>query len=202
MVSRRPKNRRNTKGSRAARADDDDGFKDFLNPSEMDRLLEAAKDGRNGERDHLLFLMMYRHGLRVSEAIALRQEQVNLRKAKLWVRRLGNGLSGEHPIADDELRAIERYLARREDQLLLPWLFISERNQPLSRKSVFSLVGRVAARAGLSGVHPHTLRHSCGYYLASQGTDPSTMRKYLGHRNWRHNRLYRHAAAASQGLRK
>ena len=82
--------------------------------------------------------MMYRHGLRVSEAIALRRADVNVQQARLWVRRLKNGLSVEHPIAGDELRAIKRYLATREDRL--PWLFVSERGQQLERPSVFYLV--------------------------------------------------------------
>jgi len=76
----------------------------------------------------------YRHGLRVSEAITLRRDEVNLKEARIWVKRLKNGLSVEQPITGDELRAIRRWLGTRRDHL--PWLFLSERRQPLTRQSV------------------------------------------------------------------
>jgi hypothetical protein len=79
-------------------------------------------------------LMMYRHGLRVSEAVRLRREDVNLDQARLWVERAKNGLSVEHPIPGDELRAIKRYLSGRTDRL--PWLFISERGTQLTERAV------------------------------------------------------------------
>jgi type 1 fimbriae regulatory protein FimB len=162
--------------------------KDFLAESEVERLLDGVKQGRHGVRDHVLLMMMYRHGLRVTEAITMRREDVDLSHARVWVERLKNSLSVEHPIAGDELRAIKRYLATRTDRL--PWLFVSERGQPLTRQAVNYLIREAAERAGLKNVHPHTLRHSCGFYLADRGTDLRTMQDYLGHRDPRHTVHY------------
>jgi type 1 fimbriae regulatory protein FimB len=145
------------------------GRKNFLDPTEIKTFLNAAKAGRQGTRDYLLFLMMYRHGLRCSEAIDLRRDDVSFDRATLWVRRLKGSNSGMHPIEGDELRAIRRYLATRNDAL--PWLFVSERGGRLTRFAVNYLVERTAKAAGLPDVHPHCLRHSCGYALADKGID-------------------------------
>jgi hypothetical protein len=98
------------------------------------------------------------------------------------------GLASSIDCVHDELRAIKRYLATRTDRL--PWLFLSERGQPLTRSSVHYLVRVAGERAGLQGVHPHMLRHSCGYYLADKGTDLRTMQDYLGHGDPRHTVHY------------
>jgi integrase len=91
-----------------------------------------------------LFLMMYRHGLRCSEAVDLRIDDVSFDRATLWVRRLKGSNSGMHPVEGDELRAIRRYLGLRKDNL--PWLFLSERQGRLTRFAINYLVDRTASR--------------------------------------------------------
>jgi integrase len=192
MNSKSPPKGRNVKSGSVVATDAHERRRDFLNETEIANLLEASKRGRHGSRDHLLVLMMYRHGLRVSEAIGLRRDDINLDQARLWVRRLKNGLAVEQPIPGDELRAIKRYLATRRDRL--PWLFVSERRQPLTRQSVNYLIATAAKRAGLPPVHPHMLRHSCGFALANRGYDLRLIQDYLGHRDPRHTVHYTRVA--------
>ena len=85
-------------------ADVHERSKDFLDPSEVERLLEAAKGGRHGARDHALLLIMYRHGLRVSEAVGLKLDHVNLKEARIWVKRVKGSLaSSRSPATSSEL---------------------------------------------------------------------------------------------------
>jgi integrase len=195
-MARRSAGRRNVKSGladgHAEAADLHERHKDFLTAGELGRLLDAAKAGRHGVRDRLLILMMYRHGLRVSEAVAIRRNEADLVASRLWVHRLKNGLSVEHPMAGDELRAVKRYLATRNDQL--PWLFVSERGAQMTRQAINHLLAQASARAALPPVNPHMLRHSCGFALANRGYDLRLIQDYLGHRDPKHTVRYTRTA--------
>jgi type 1 fimbriae regulatory protein FimB len=106
---------------------------------------------------------------------------LDLPKARIWISRLGNGNSGSQPLAEEELEAIAAYLAIRRDRL--PWLFLSERGQPLTRQAVNYLIASAAGRAGIEGVHPHMLRHTCGFAAAEDGHSRKFIKYQLGHRN-------------------
>ena len=185
--------RQNAKSEDVRLTDGHERARNFPSDEEMDGLLAAAKKGRHGVRDYLILLMIFRHGLRVSEAVRMRRQDLNLGRARAWSQRLKNGLSVEHSIAGDELRAIKRYLHTRHDAL--PWLFVSERGQPMARQSVNYLIRAAGRRAGLGALHPHLLRHSCGFFLANRGYDLRLIQDYLGHRDPKHTVHYTRVAS-------
>ena len=167
--------------------------------AEVEKLLAATKGTRHAARDYCLLLLMFRHGLRVSEACGLRLSQVDTESRVLHVARLKDGLSTTHPLRRDELRAIKAWLAdRARMQPETDAFFISERRGPLSRKTAWLMIRDYGRLAGLPvEAHPHMLRHACGFALADQGADTRLIQDYLGHRNIQHTvQVYRHQPGA------
>jgi type 1 fimbriae regulatory protein FimE len=163
--------------------------REYLTPGEVSRLLAAAgKLGRHGHRDETLLLLAYRHGLRVSELAALRWDQVDLKAGLLHVSRLKNGIPSVHPLRGPELRALRRLQREYE---VGAYVFVTERGGPMTPDGVRKVIQRAGEEAGLGfPIHPHMLRHSCGYKLANDGHDTRAIQHYLGHKNIQHTVRY------------
>lgn len=159
---------------------------------EVDRLLAATSGARNEARDKCLLLLMFRHGLRVSEACGLKLSQVDIESRVLHVARLKSGLSTTHPLRADEIRAIKAWLTvRKKMKPEADAFFISERRAPLSRKTAWVLIRHYGEVAKLPlPAHPHMLRHACGFAMADQGADTRLIQDYLGHRHIQHTVIY------------
>jgi type 1 fimbriae regulatory protein FimB len=158
---------------------------------EVEKLIDAAKDSRNPERDRRLILLMYRHGLRVSEACRLRLDQVDTEGRLLHITRLKRGLSTTQPLRSDELRAVAAWLkVRAKMKPDCKTFFVSEQRRPLQRSTVNYALKKLSATALPLHAHPHMLRHGCGFALADQGADTRLIQDYLGHRKIEHTVKY------------
>lgn len=162
--------------------------REHLTPEEVAKIMKAAgATGRHGHRDATLLLIAYRHGLRVSEVVSLRWDQVDLKQGLLHVNRLKNGVASTHPIRGPELRALRQV----QRDYLGPYVFSTERGGPMTTATVRKLMTRAGEQAKLPfPVHPHMLRHACGYKLANEGHDTRALQHYLGHKNIQHTVRY------------
>jgi integrase len=155
--------------------------RDYLTESEVDRLIGSAKTNRWGHRDATAILIAYRHGLRSSELVTLRWDDVDLTTGRLHVRRAKGGETSVHPIGGKEIRALRRL--QRESVKSL-YVFVSERGAPLSVAGYQRMVARAGQGAKFPFlVHSHMLRHATGYKLANDGQDTRAIQAYLGHRS-------------------
>jgi site-specific recombinase XerD len=163
--------------------------REYLTKAEVERLMKAAENNRHGHRDATMILIAYRHGLRVSELTALRWDAVDFNHGRLHVNRAKNGDPSVHPIRGPELRALRRL--KREQEPASSFLFTSERGAPLTSAGFRKLIARLGITAKFDfPVHPHMLRHACGYQLANQGVDTRSLQAYLGHKNIQHTVRY------------
>jgi type 1 fimbriae regulatory protein FimB/type 1 fimbriae regulatory protein FimE len=163
--------------------------REYLTDAEINRLIVAASRNRHGHRDATMILIAYRHGLRVSELVALRWDAIDFSHGRLHVNRAKNGSPAVHPISGRELRALRQL--KREQEPVSPIIFTSERGAPFTSAGFRKMVMRLGVAAKFKfPVHPHMLRHACGYQLANQGVDTRSLQAYLGHKNIQHTVRY------------
>ena len=164
-----------------------------LTQKEVEHLLSHATTGGNPERDYCLIYMSFIHGFRVSETCLLRLSDMDIQARRLYIRRIKNGFSTNHPLLENEVRAIEAWLKVRRSNpgAKSDWLFLSRQGRPLTRQRIHQLISDLGVKAGIAvSSHPHMLRHACGFALADRGIDTRLIQDYLGHKNIRHTVRY------------
>ncbi len=162
--------------------------REYLTVGEVGRLMKAAGGNRHGHRDATMILLAFRHGLRASELCSLRWDQVELAHGRLHVSRVKNGVASVHPLTGIELRALRRLQREQEPGR---YIFMSERHAPISAVGFRRMMGRLGKAAKMPfSVHPHMLRHACGFKLANDGQDTRALQQYLGHKNIQHTVRY------------
>lgn len=157
---------------------------EVLTPDEVAAILaQCSTTSRTGIRNRALFTLLYRSGLRISEALALKPSGVDFRRHSVRILH-GKGdkatTRGFHPSADD---ALARWIDTRKGMALRNGpLFCTLQGGPLSDRYVRNLLHRLADKAGVEKrVHPHGLRHTFANELRAAGMDVVEISKLLGH---------------------
>ncbi|MBC6558996.1 tyrosine-type recombinase/integrase [Citrobacter braakii] len=171
----------------------------YLTIDEVNVLLKTISLKSKSSRDYCMVNMAFIHGLRVSELTCLKLEDYDPLSKNIYINRLKGGLSTNHPLLPAENNILLKWIEERKKfpGNNLPWLFLSHQGKRLSRQRFYQLLNRYGRLACLPiNVHPHMLRHSCGYTLAELGNDTRLIQDYLGHRNIQHTVLYTAANSA------
>jgi type 1 fimbriae regulatory protein FimB/type 1 fimbriae regulatory protein FimE len=162
--------------------------REHLTEGEVKRLMKAAGKNRYGHRDATMILIAFRHGLRPVEVCNLKWDSIDLAKARIHVNRGKNGEPSTHPLSGVEMRALRRL---KRESIESPFVFVSERGSPFTTVGYRKMIARLGEAARFSfPVHPHMLRHACGYKLANDGRDTRALQHCLGHKSIQHTVRY------------
>jgi integrase len=165
--------------------------REYLTDREVEQLVAAARkrESRHGHRDATLITTTYLHGLRASETCALRWDQIDFAQGLLHVVRRKGSKPAVHTLRGSELRALRRL--QREQTPPSPFVFTTERRTPLTTHAFRKTLTRISDAAGMPfPVHPHMLRHACGYELQRAGLPTRVIQAWMGHSDIRHTVRY------------
>lgn len=159
----------------------------FLSIEEIKRLFSVIKH----KRDKAIFLMAYRHGLRASEVGLINLDDIDFNKQRIMIHRLKGSLSGVHLLQPDESRILKSYIRDRKSES--PTLFVSNRNLPISRKTLDVQIKNYGEKAELpkDKRHFHVLKHSIATHLLDTGeAELRFVQDWLGHANIQNTVIY------------
>jgi len=172
----------------------------YLEPTEILNVLTEAK--RHGAREHCMFLLAYKHGLRASEIALLRLEDI--RNGEIDVHRLKDSLHTVQPLQShdnallDEVAVLKAWLRDRGDADGSTFVFTSRQGSALNRRQIYRLFEAIAIRSGIETGrrNPHILKHSLGSHLVRNGVDLAYVQQALGHKHISSTVRYTHITAA------
>lgn len=168
-----------------------------ISVEDVERLLDAAGYAGTGlaVRDRALLELLYATGARISEAVGLAIDDVDLADGTVLLAGKG-GKQRRVPLGSFAARAVQAYLVQSRPGLVAagkgtPIVFLNSRGGPLSRQSAWVVLRTAAERAGLAaGISPHTLRHSFATHLMEGGADVRVVQELLGHSSVTTTQIY------------
>ena len=170
----------------------------FLNKDEVDMLLAAPDvSTATGLRDRALLEVMYACGLRVSEAVDMRIQDVDLEAGILTTTGKGSK-TRRVPVGSSAVEWLKSYLAlrRKQEDIEIQNVFVTPGGKALNRQIIYKLIKDYGDRAGLPDVSPHTLRHSFATHLVQNRADIRSVQQMLGHADISTTQIYTHMTDA------
>jgi integrase/recombinase XerD len=172
---------------------------DSLTEDEINRLLDAPDIKTTlGMRDRTMLEVLYATGLRVSELVGLRLEQMNLRQGLVRITGKGNK-ERLVPLGEEAMDWLERYMVESRSDLLVgvadSIVFPSQQGRPMTRQTFWHRIKRYALESGITKhISPHTLRHAFATHLLNHGADLRVVQMLLGHSDLSTTQIYTHVA--------
>lgn len=166
----------------------------FLNQADIEKLLSAPDVSQEiGLRDRAILELMYACGLRVSEAVDLKLNDIEIDSGILTCTGKGNKMR-KVPVGKSAVEWVKNYLVvrRRKENIEVNNLFVNSLGNPINRQTIFYFIKEYAEKCGLQGVSPHTLRHSFATHLIQNSADVRSVQQMLGHADISTTQIYTH----------
>jgi len=165
----------------------DSKLPEVLSKEEVKKLIDSA----DNRKSRLIISFLYSAGLRVSELVNMKIEDLNLSDGTGWVRRGKGAKDRLFKISENLTKELQEYLVEKKDNR-----YIFSKDEPLTTRNIQKIIKLTAKRAGLNKkITPHTLRHSFATHLLDNGVDIRMIQSLLGHSSLNTTQVYTHISS-------
>lgn len=163
------------------------GIPKALSAEAINKIFDLIPTGSAPVRDAAVMEVLYGCGLRVSELVSLKWKDVDIEER--WLIVWGKGSKERRvPFGGCAKKALEQLILENEPRS--DFVFASRQGRPLTVRTIHRIVTALAGKAGLEGVSPHVLRHSCATHLLENGASLRFVQEFLGHENMSTTQIY------------